>query len=299
MKNNVACAGVLLFMLVFVSACATTGKAASSLLPPLPALAENGADEKSRSEDIQRALASVGLLRTTNPYSTVQRFEPFGKNVFEVSLAALKKEGCEKSDARLFACAVALSRLHRYAEASEKYRMVSAASGLYEEAQKKSGEMVVLGLIEKNRVAFVRGDSPAALSGERDGWLAIVSDEARSEEVRSLALEEVERIDAVRVAAWGRAEERSELSQAIDGLLAQHGNSKNILSWKLLAVKRLLWQRELECAAGQSGSEETARLEERIKTLLTSVSAEDGTPEKVEALHLLRAFQASIKRGKP
>lgn len=305
MRNNIIRMMALFSALIFSSACATAGKAvAPSLLPPLPALAEGGTDE-SRSEDIQRALASVGLLRLTNPYSTVQRFEPFGRNVFEASLEALEKDGCEKSDARMFACAVALSRLHRYAEASEKYRLVSSASGLHEEAQKKAGEMAVLGAIEKNRVAVSKDnsqtvhDSLSALSAEREQWLAIVSDEVKSEEMRSLALEEVERIDAAYVAAWGRMEASDgKTLAAVEGLLAQHSNSKNILSWKLLAVKRLLWQRELELAS-MRGDEALTRLEERIKMLLESVAAEDGTPEKIEALYLLRAFQASVKRVRP
>lgn len=299
MKDGMVRMTILSFALVFASACATAGKAvAPSLLPPLPALAENGADEKSRNEDIQRALASVGLLRHTNPYASPQRFEPFGKNVYEVSLAALEKEGCEKSDARLFACAVALSRLHRYNDAVEKYRLVSPGSGLYKEAQKKAEETAVLGVIEKNRVAFARDDALAAVSVEREEWLAIVRDDARSEETRSLALEEIERIDAAYVAAWGRIEPRDKLSQAIDGLLALHGNSKNIFAWKLLAAKHLLWQRELELA-GMRGDEALTRSEERIKMLLESVAAEDGTPEKIEALYLLRAFQVSVKRVRP
>lgn len=292
---------VLFFAFVFVSACATAGKAvAPSLLPPLPSLAESGTDE-SRSEDIQRALASVGLLRLTNPYSTVPRFEPFGRNVFEASLEALEKEGCEKSDARMFACAVALSRLHRYSDAVEKYQLVSSASGLYEEAQKKAGEIATLGAIEKNRVAVSKDnsqtvpDSLSVLSAEREQWLAIVSDESRGEEMRSFALEEVERIDVAHVAVLGRAEQRDELSRALDGLLAQHSNSKNILSHKLLLAHRLLWQRELELV-GKQDREEVTHLEERIKALLESVAAEDGTPEKIEALYLLRAFQVSVKR---
>lgn len=304
MKKVFARMVVSIFGLIVFTGCATSGKiTAVSALPPLPGLAENG-DEKSRNEDVQRALASVGLLRHTNPYSTVQRFEPFGKNVFQVSLAALEKEGCEKSDARLFACAVALSRLHRYIGAMTMYEAVARISGLHEEARKKAGEMAVLGLIEKNRVAVSKDnsqtvrDSYVALSAEREQWLAIVSDEARGEEMRSLALEEIERIDAAYVAAWGRIEQRGELLLAIDGLIAQHGSSKNILSWKLLAAKYLLWQRELELA-GKQDVEEVTHLEERIKALLEAVAAEDGTPEKIEALHLLRAFQASVKRVRP
>lgn len=302
MKNNMAYVAVLFFALIFSSACATAGKAvAPSLLPPLPSLAESGTEE-SRLEDIQRALASVGLLRHTNPYASPQRFEPFGKNVWEVSLAALEKEGCEKSDARMFACAVALSRLHRYSDAVEKYQLVSSASGLYEDAQKKAGDMVVLGLIEKNRVAVSKNDSQTvrdsyvSLSVEREQWLAIVSDEVKSEEMRSLALEKVERIDAAYVAIRGRMEASDgKTLAAVEGLLAQHGNSKNILSWKLLAAKYLLWQRELELV-GKQDREEVTHLEERIKALLESVAAEDGTPEKIEALYLLRAFQVSVKR---
>lgn len=304
----------LVLMGILASACATTGKVTSSLLPPLPALAENGADEKSRNEDIQRALASVGLLRLANSYAIPQRFEPFGKNVYEVSLAALEKEGCEKGDARLFACAVALSRLHRYSEAAEKHRLVSSGSGLYEDARKKADEMAALGVIEKQRVVFAKDDarsfqdSLAVLSAERERWLVVVTDEAHSEEVRSLALEEVERVDAAYVAVWGRMESSDgNASAALEGLVAQHGSSKNVLAWKLLLVKRLLWQRELEIAGTPhfyptlfwNGGEELRVLEDRITVLLESVAAEDGTPEKVEALHLLAAFQINVKRVRP